>query len=103
MPPQTQSLRLQLDEVEGNLKDPRRFGDALAILQTQDFQKRDIKRVFNAYSDNSKCMFFCFFFHPIILSVAYSTGPHPPLRLARRPNRDHIGGGGWTPSCGTCL
>lgn len=53
-PPQT-SLRLQLDEVESNLKDPRRFGDALAILQTQDFQKRDIKRVFNAYSDNSTC------------------------------------------------
>ncbi|CAN0310468.1 unnamed protein product, partial [Ectocarpus fasciculatus] len=23
--------------------------------------------------------------------------------LARRPNRGHIGGGGWTPSCGSCL
>ncbi|CAN0161876.1 unnamed protein product, partial [Hapterophycus canaliculatus] len=46
------SLRLLLDEIEGDLKDPRRFGDALAILQTQDFQKKDIKRVFNAYSDN---------------------------------------------------
>lgn len=46
------SLRLQLDEVQSDLKDPRRFGDALAILQTQDFQKKDIKRVFNAYSDN---------------------------------------------------
>lgn len=45
-------LRLQLDEVERDLKDPRRFGDALAILQTQEFQKKDMKRVFNAYSDN---------------------------------------------------
>ena len=42
-------------------------------------------------------------FFPIIVSVACPTGPHPPLRLARRPNRGHIGGGGWTPSCGTCL
>lgn len=55
MPSPNERLRLQLDEVEGDLKDPRRFGDALAILQTQDFQKRDIKRVFNAYSDNSEC------------------------------------------------
>lgn len=47
-----QRLRLQLDEVESNLKDPRRFGAALTILQAQDFQKKDIKRVFNAYSDN---------------------------------------------------
>ena len=30
------------------------------------------------------------FFLPIIVSVACPTGPHPPLRLARRPNRDHI-------------
>lgn len=43
---------MQLDEVQSDLKDPRRFGDALSILQTQDFQKKDIKRVFNAYSDN---------------------------------------------------
>ncbi|CAB1096324.1 unnamed protein product [Ectocarpus sp. CCAP 1310/34] len=46
------TLRLQLDEVESNLKDPRLFGAALTILQAQDFQKKDIKRVFNAYSDN---------------------------------------------------
>ena len=39
---------------------------------------------------------FSFFFLPIIVSVAWPTGPHPPLRLARRPNRGHIGGGGWT-------
>lgn len=45
-------LRLQLDEVDRDLKDPRRFGDALLILQTQEFQKKDVKRVFNAYSDN---------------------------------------------------
>ena len=34
---------------------------------------------------------------PIIVSVVCptGTGPHPPLRLARRPNRGHIGGGGW--------
>ena len=42
-------------------------------------------------------------FFPIIGSVVCPTGPHPPLRLARRPNRGHIGGGGWTPSCGTYL
>ena len=49
------------------------------------------------------CSSIFFFFLPIIVSVACPTGPHPPLRLARRPNRGHIGGGGWTPSCGTCL
>ena len=43
-----------------------------------------------------------FFVHPIIASVICPTGPHPPLRLARRPNWGHIGrGGGWTPPCGT--
>ena len=36
---------------------------------------------------------FFFFFLPIIVSVACPTGPHPPLRLARRPNRGHTGGG----------
>ena len=46
---------------------------------------------------------FFFVFLPVIASVACPTGPHPPLRLARRPNRGHIGGGGWTPSCGTFL
>ena len=35
---------------------------------------------------------------PIIISVVCPTGPHRPIRLARRPNRGHIGGGGWTPS-----
>ena len=35
---------------------------------------------------------------------ASSSPPLPPgLRLARRPNQGHIGGGGWTPSCGACL
>lgn len=38
--------------VETSLKDPRRFREGLDILQSQDFQKKDIKRVFNAYSDN---------------------------------------------------
>ena len=33
-------------------------------------------------------------------SISSPTGPHPPLRLARRPNWGHKGGG---PSCGTCL
>ena len=32
-------------------------------------------------------------FLPIIVSVACPTGPLPPLRLARRPNRGHIEGG----------
>ena len=41
-----------------------------------------------------------FFLLPIVVSVACPTGPHPPLRLAGRPNRGHIGGGAWTPSCG---
>ena len=30
---------------------------------------------------------------PIILSAICPTGPHPPPRLARRPNQGHIGGG----------
>ena len=30
------------------------------------------------------------FFFPFIVSVACPTGPHPPPRLARRPNRSHI-------------
>ena len=42
--------------------------------------------------------FFLSFFLPVIVSVACSTGPHPPpLRLALRPNRGHIGGGERTP------
>ena len=38
-----------------------------------------------------------FFFLPIIVSVVCPTGPHPPLRLARRPNRGHIGEEGVGP------
>ena len=34
---------------------------------------------------------------PIIVSVVCPTSPHPPLRLARRPNRGHIRGGGAGP------
>lgn len=45
-------LRLRLDMVETSLKDPKRFKEGLAILQSQDFEKKEIKRVFNAYSDN---------------------------------------------------
>ena len=41
--------------------------------------------------------FFFFFSLPIIVSVACPTGAHPPLRLASRPNRGHIGGGGLDP------
>ena len=43
--------------------------------------------------------------HPIIVPVVVCpTGPHPPLRRARRPNRGVTQErGGWTPSCGTCL
>ena len=44
---------------------------------------------------------FCFL--PLLFSVVCPTGPHPPLQLATRPNRGHMGGGGapgWTPSCG---
>ena len=44
-----------------------------------------------------------FFFLPIIVSVVCPTGAYPPLRLARRPNQGHVGGGGWTPFRGTCL
>lgn len=45
-------LRLQLGEVEHYLKDPRKFGEALAILQADEFEKKSIKRAFNTYSDN---------------------------------------------------
>ena len=31
-------------------------------------------------------------FSIIVVSVVCPTGPYPPLRLARRPNRGHIGG-----------
>lgn len=34
------------------LKDPSGFSEALTILRSEDFQKKNIKRVFNAYSDN---------------------------------------------------
>ena len=34
------------------------------------------------------------FFPPITVSVVCPAGPYPPLRLARRPNRGHTGGGG---------
>ena len=52
-----------------------------------------------ANSENTRASYVVFFFLPIIVSVACPTRPHPPLRLARRPNRGHIGGGGWFPSC----
>lgn len=45
-------LRLRLSSVEKDLRDPSRFGSALTVLQSPDFQKKSIKRVFNAYSDN---------------------------------------------------
>ena len=41
--------------------------------------------------------FFSSFFFPLLFSVVCPTGPHPPLRLGRRPNRGHIGGGGLDP------
>ena len=42
--------------------------------------------------------FFSFsFFLPLFVSVVCLTGPHPPLRLARRPNRGHIRRGGVDP------
>ena len=47
--------------------------------------------------------FFFFSFLPLLDFVVCPSGPLPPLLLARRPNRGHIGGGGWTPSCGSCL
>ncbi|CAM9209427.1 unnamed protein product [Ectocarpus sp. 8 AP-2014] len=40
------------------------------------------------------------FFSPSLDSVVCPSGAYPPLLLARRPNRGHIGGGGWTPSFG---
>ena len=44
------------------------------------------------------------FFAPVIgLLAVCSAGPHPPLRLARRPNRGRTGGGVGPPSCGACL
>ena len=46
--------------------------------------------------------FFLFSSHYWTL-LSSPTGPHPPLRVVRRPNRGRIGGGGWTPSCGTYL
>ena len=44
-----------------------------------------------------------FFFPLLFLSPAPLAHILHPLRLASRPNRSHIGGGGWTPSCGTCV
>ena len=41
--------------------------------------------------------FFVVFSLPIIVSVVWPTGPHPPLLRARRPHRGHIGGGGLDP------
>ncbi|CAB1096571.1 unnamed protein product [Ectocarpus sp. CCAP 1310/34] len=49
----------------------------------------------------SGCFFFFFFCLSSLDSVVCPSGPYPPLLPARRPNRDHIGGGGWTPSCGS--
>ena len=41
---------------------------------------------------------FHYFIPPIIIVVVVCpTGPHPQLRLGRRPNRGHIGGGGLDP------
>ena len=51
-------------------------------------RSRYIKASFSCLQLNS----FVLLFLPIIVSVACPTGPHPPPRLARRPNRGHIGG-----------
>ncbi|CAN0034034.1 unnamed protein product [Ectocarpus sp. 4 AP-2014] len=48
-------------------------------------------------------IFYLFFFLPSLDSLVCPSGPQPPLLPARRPNRGHIGGGGWTPSCSSCL
>ena len=48
------------------------------------------------HTDNS-IFNFLIFSHSVIVSVVCPTGPHPPLRLARRPNRGHIGGGAGPP------
>lgn len=79
-------LRLQLDEVERDLRDSRRFGDALAILQAQEFQKKDIKRVFNAYSDN---IYYLVRSRRAIDRVAVGVGSfRVPLECSSNPGRE---------------
>ena len=41
-----------------------------------------------AYSVTMRVIFLSF--SPIVVSVVCPTGPHPPLRLARQPNRGNI-------------
>ena len=55
--------------------------------------------VYNIYG-----IYVSFFLFPLLL-LASAPLAHilPPLRLATRPKRGHMGGGGRTPSCGTCL
>ena len=48
-------------------------------------------------SNASHFLFSLFFFFPLLASIVCPTGPHPPLRLARRPNRGHTEGGGLDP------
>ena len=46
------------------------------------------------------CIISIFFLPLLFLSVVCPAGPHPPLRLARRPNRGHTHSrGSRTPSC----
>ena len=52
-------------------------------------------RIFKGLTTRQPTTFFSFF--PTFVSVVCPTGPYPPLRLARRPNRGLIGGG-WTTS-----
>ena len=58
-------------------------------------------RTHETLRDHTQC--FLLFPSHYIASVGLPHWTAFPLRPARRPNRGHIGGGGWTLSCGTCL
>ena len=62
----------------------------------QDFQ---VFLAVLSIEENCTYLFFSLFslFFPLLFLSSAPLAPHPPLRLARRPNRGHIGGGPGTP------
>ena len=66
------------------------LGDVVWLVRSMWLMRRSSAVSFRRF-------FLLFLFFPLTFSVACPTGPHPPLRLARRPNRGHIGGAGLDP------
>ena len=71
----------------------------LAVFSRRLGALRDVAPNFIELCSKKMSLLRVYIYEVCIFLLVCPTGSHPPLRLARRPNR----GGGWTSSCGTCL